>query len=308
MTSPKVSVIIPTYKNHEELNRCIVSLINQTYNNIEIVVVNDCPHESIDDHINVDIDLSYISIKTVDCEVNYGGSGEGARNIGTLTATGEYVFYVDDDDWLEMECIEHLLSFYLENECDVVAPQGATGKDGEKEREVDIPKPNDDFGDWLRMCNYVGAGFFMPIETAKKFMYDEDCFCGDWELSIRVAAKLNIGVVEEHLYIYEESSTKEMRDIYGRRFQAHKYIYNKHKQYYDYFGEKENILRLQGLDLVYLNRVGEARDKFKQCIEINPSIINILPYLITYIPFSKYVFDLADKFKWQIKKVIRCVQ
>lgn len=103
-----VSVIIPTYKRSEKLTRAIESVLNQTYNNIELLVVND--NEPNDDFT---IDLikrvkPYESDKRFrliiqDKHIN----GAVARNVGIKQAKGEYIAFLDDDDWWDKEKISH---------------------------------------------------------------------------------------------------------------------------------------------------------------------------------------------------------
>lgn len=88
---PLVSVIIPTYKRIEDLNRAIKSVYNQSYKNIEIIVVNDDPTLTIQNNIQLKKNLTFINHTK-----NKGGSA--ARNSGIRFARGEYLAFLDDDD------------------------------------------------------------------------------------------------------------------------------------------------------------------------------------------------------------------
>jgi len=93
----KVSVVIPTYERPIELARALKSAVEQTYENIEIIVVND----SENDHSVFEIieKLNDSRIKYYRNERSKGGNG--ARNTGILKATGNYIAFLDDDDeWL----------------------------------------------------------------------------------------------------------------------------------------------------------------------------------------------------------------
>ncbi|WP_134703814.1 glycosyltransferase family 2 protein [Ammoniphilus sp. YIM 78166] len=98
--SPKVSIIVATYRRKETLKRALQSLITQTYSNFEIIVVDD----NADAEWNTEIDKIVNSMKNLDnFEIIYTqnknnkGSAE-TRNIGIKLATGEYVTFLDDDD------------------------------------------------------------------------------------------------------------------------------------------------------------------------------------------------------------------
>lgn len=107
----KVSVVIPIYKVQEEIERCLLSVISQDYEPIEIVLVNDCtPDQSFV------IAREYIENSTFKGEVTYieheknKGLSE-ARNSGLRVATGDYIFFLDSDDQIaDQHSIAHLFS------------------------------------------------------------------------------------------------------------------------------------------------------------------------------------------------------
>lgn len=104
--SELVSIIVPIYGVEEYLNKCIESIVNQTYKNIEIILVDDgspdkCP-EICDAFSQKDKRIKVIHKKN-------GGLSD-ARNVGIDHANGEYFVFVDSDDWIEDTMVEHLLS------------------------------------------------------------------------------------------------------------------------------------------------------------------------------------------------------
>lgn len=100
--TPRVSIIVPVYNVAPYLRQCMDSLINQTYRNIEIICVNDgATDESgaiLAEYAAKDSTIKVISQK------NAGLSA--ARNVGFSFATGDYVMYVDSDDWIDLETCE----------------------------------------------------------------------------------------------------------------------------------------------------------------------------------------------------------
>lgn len=102
-----VSVIIPTYGRCEYLQRTVNSVLNQTYANIEVIVVDDNGKSSPQGIETEKIMLSFLSnpkVKYVQHDINKNGSA--ARNTGLVASKGEYIAYLDDDDEFTPEKIE----------------------------------------------------------------------------------------------------------------------------------------------------------------------------------------------------------
>ena len=101
----KISVIIPVYNVEKFLARCLDSVINQTYKNLEIICVNDCsPDDSakiLEDYAKKDKRIRIITF-----EQNRGQSC--ARNQGLKVSNGEYIYFLDSDDWIATDFIENI--------------------------------------------------------------------------------------------------------------------------------------------------------------------------------------------------------
>lgn len=114
---PLVSIIVPIYDVEEYLRPCLDSLIAQTYGNIEIILVNDGSPDSCCDICNEyaakDERIVYV------WQENSGLSA--ARNKGMDIFRGEYVLFVDSDDWVSVKMVESLLSLALEHDVPFVA-------------------------------------------------------------------------------------------------------------------------------------------------------------------------------------------
>ena len=106
--SPKVSIIVPIYNTGKYLKRCLDSIINQTYQNLEIILVND---GSTDD--SPKIAESYAKKDPRIKLLNQPNSGQSsARNAGIKKATGDYISFIDSDDEINSKFIENLLQLY----------------------------------------------------------------------------------------------------------------------------------------------------------------------------------------------------
>lgn len=114
----KVSVIVPAYNSHDTLARCLGSLVNQTLQDIEIIVVNDA---STDDTWKIMERCKAAfpdKVVLVDGKVNRGSGG--ARNQGFDVATGEYIGLVDSDDYVAPNMYELLYNRAKETDADIV--------------------------------------------------------------------------------------------------------------------------------------------------------------------------------------------
>ena len=112
----KISVIIPVYNVSKYLEKCLKSVLEQSYKNLEIILVND---GSSDDSLKIceQYEKKYSKIKLIDLEKNYGISY--ARNKGLLYAKGKYIIFIDSDDWLEINMIESLYNNLVKNNADM---------------------------------------------------------------------------------------------------------------------------------------------------------------------------------------------
>lgn len=113
----KISVIVPVYKVEPYLDKCISSIVNQTYKNLEIILVDDgspdnCP-AMCDKWAEKDSRIRVIH-KT-------NGGLSDARNAGMAIATGELMTFVDSDDWIAPDMYEHLYQRLAEDNSDIAA-------------------------------------------------------------------------------------------------------------------------------------------------------------------------------------------
>ena len=114
--SAKVSVVVPIYKVEKYLDRCVQSLFNQMYENLEIILVDDgspdnCP-AMCDEYAKVDSRVKVVH--------KPNGGLPDARNAGMDVATGEYLLFVDSDDWIEPQTAAELVQIIEENNVDFV--------------------------------------------------------------------------------------------------------------------------------------------------------------------------------------------
>lgn len=111
-----VSVIIPVYNVEKFLNRCVDSILSQTYKNIEIILVDDGALDSspqiCDEYAHKDTRVNVVH--------KQNGGLASARNAGLKVAKGDYILFVDSDDWIKGNTVEELLNIAIKNEVDFV--------------------------------------------------------------------------------------------------------------------------------------------------------------------------------------------
>lgn len=113
---PKVSIVIPVYNCENYIRTCMESITNQTYRNIEVIIINDGSKDKTKDIIN-----SFISKDSRIIYIEQENSGPSmARNNGIDKATGEYLIFIDSDDTVEENYVEILLKSILDEKNDIV--------------------------------------------------------------------------------------------------------------------------------------------------------------------------------------------
>ncbi len=124
----KLSIIVPMYNVEEFLDKCLLSLLDQdvSSDDYEIIAIDD---ESPDNSFAIASNYAnkYGHIRVV-CQTNKGLSG--ARNKGIEEAKGEYLWFIDSDDWIEKNCLKGILGKCFDNNLDVYSLQRYHSKDG----------------------------------------------------------------------------------------------------------------------------------------------------------------------------------
>ena len=195
--SPTVSVVISTYNRADLVGRAIGSVINQTYRNLEIIVVDD---HSTDNTEEVVKGFGESRLQYIRHERNKGGPA--ARNTGITAATGEYIAFLDDDDeWVENKIERQLQS--VQDFGGVLCRSFIRGKNrmSRPYKKVTV-NPLD-----LRKGFIFGGGTSILLARTvilKDTLFDEDLSSSqDWDLLIRLASKCKIAYINEPLVRYD---------------------------------------------------------------------------------------------------------
>lgn len=113
----KISIVIPVYNTVDYLEKCLSSVCNQTYKNLEIICVDDGSFDGSEKIVDVFAERD----KRVIVIHKRNGGESSARNAGLNLCTGDYIGFIDCDDWIEPEMYEDLVSALEKNTVDMVA-------------------------------------------------------------------------------------------------------------------------------------------------------------------------------------------
>ena len=113
-TNPLVSIIMPAFNAEKSIGRAIESVLNQTYLNLELIIINDGSTDGTSDVVRKYKDARIRLIE----QLNTGLSG--ARNTGLTEVTGKYVVFIDSDDWYETDYVEKMISSKMDNQHQLV--------------------------------------------------------------------------------------------------------------------------------------------------------------------------------------------
>ncbi len=200
MDKPLVSIVLPTYNGEKYLKEALDAIMDQTYTNWELIIVNDCSTDStpqiIQEYINKDK-----RIRTVNNEVNK--KVPASLNIGFSQARGEYYTWTSDDNYYYPDALEKMVEFLEHNKdygmvyavCDLLnAAPDVPNVWGE------VPSTVEE----LLNFNVCGACFLYRASVAKDVgEYRKDLhLADDHDYCLRIKLKYNIANLEDHLYAY----------------------------------------------------------------------------------------------------------
>lgn len=221
--NPTISVIVPIYGVEKYLNQCIQSIVFQNYKNLEIILVDDgsqdqCP-AMCDEWGKVDPRIIVI-------HKSNGGLSD-ARNAGLKQATGEYITFIDSDDWIDRRFIECLFTALLESNADVAECSVLYVDDAGSELKVRYAESKKRVLDRMTAlkCLLKGEGVSQTVwnklyktsilnnlwfEVGK---YNEDEF---WTYKVLDRIQ-SMALVQEPLYFYRQRNTSIMGKAYSLR-------------------------------------------------------------------------------------------
>ena len=231
-----ISIIIPCFNSGITLPRTLNSIINQTWKNKEIIIVNDGSTDKETLHIiNNFREIPGILV------INQPNLGlPAARNSGAYASKGKYLFFIDSDDWLELDSLKLMYEFLKVN-TDAAFVYSDIVLEGEVRKVI---KKEYNFFEQL-FLNQLPYSIFIPKKKWINFGgYDEDMKLGyeDWEFNIRLGANENYGKrLSKPLFHYNVSNSGMLISKSSRyHAQIVHYIISKNPNLYNF----KNIFRI----------------------------------------------------------------
>ena len=213
----KISVIIPVYGVEKYLNRCVESVVNQTYKDLEIILVDDgspdnCP-KMCDEWASRDA-----RIRTVHRE---NGGQSCARNTGLAIASGEYVTFVDSDDWIAPDTYEYCMKLLRQYEgadviqFDIMLASQYPAIIHDTEEVINVYKDKDILEYYMESSTRKSGGFsvcrcLFEAPTAKRYSFREGKINEDLDYKFKVLRDCKKWVVSnqvKYFYWQEGNST-----------------------------------------------------------------------------------------------------
>lgn len=223
--SPSISVVIPVYNSEKYLNECIDSILNQTFQNFEIITIND---GSTDSSLQI---LEYYAQKHDNIKIiNKENEGQGyARKLGLDLAKGDYILFCDSDDFYEPDALEKLYKTITKNKSDIAIIrcifwdcEKNTSEEPEQTKLLDFLMKDTDFNNFtfnhMYMKSLAFQYIFAPwskiyskkyLDTYNDFYFPKNLQYEDVPFHIQVILRAKeISICPHKLYNYRVSNSQ----------------------------------------------------------------------------------------------------
>lgn len=236
MESPLVSINIPVYKCEKFITKCLDSVRNQSYRNIEVILVNDCTPDNsiqiIDNYKQLHPEFNYNLIS------HYSNQGLSvARNTGIENSTGKYIYMLDSDDYITEDCIEKLVQNSEEYKCEIsVAEVICEYEDtGDRKQLFQIKSPSHIIKSNEKIFEAFVNGYWPIIGPNKLYLREfiekhhlrfvKGLFSQDELWAFHCAEKLeSISFIKDITYIYYMNSASTIFNKKKINFENHQTI------------------------------------------------------------------------------------
>lgn len=267
MKNIKISIVVPVYNIENYIKDCLESLVNQTIKDIEIICIDDCSTDNSYFILKEYEELYPNIIKIYKTKENIKQGG--ARNLGISKSSGEYIAFVDGDDWVDIKMYEKLYNTAIKQNADVVDCDyyEANSTSSYFAKRVESNK-NSQIGnidtDKKRSLILYSGRIFTKIIRRKIFIeneirYPENVFYEDNQLApILMMYVKSIAKVNEALYYYRVSNistTRRINDyIFFDRLITSENLLNEFKRR-GFYNKYKNEIEFRVTELFFINSI-----------------------------------------------------
>lgn len=228
MKNIEISVVIPMYNRAKTIERCIRSVLNQTYCPKEIIVVDD---GSTDNSVEI---VKGMKCKEIKLYKQYHKGAQAARNLGISNAESEWIAFLDSDDEWVPEKLEKQVGYINEDDEDVLIYSTGYEKEGDHVGLIPSFKVSGyAYKKALRNSLVLFPTIFVRKSTLIKIgMLDENVpSFQEWDTSIRLAKVCRLIYIDEALFYWNrEDSASTISGNYEKHIAGREYIIKKHRK------------------------------------------------------------------------------
>lgn len=211
MNKELISVIIPVYNTENYLSKCLDSVINQTYDNLEIIVVND---GSTDNSLSIIKKYANKDKRIVVIDKENGGGAE-ARNVALDLAKGDYYAFVDSDDYIEIDMYEKMLEHLHKNNAEMAICSFRTTLENKRNKDIkDVVYNTHELMKEIFLDETITSHFWRKLYPARVFegnRFPNKKVVHDMSLDHILLSQINSAVYfDDDLYIYRNDNTSNL--------------------------------------------------------------------------------------------------
>lgn len=281
-----VSVIIPVFNQEKYINECLKSVLNQTYENIEIIVLDD---GSTDKSADIIKNIAETDNRIRFVKKNNTGVSD-TRNMGVTLSAGKYIMFLDSDDWIETNTIEELVKKMNKLNVDVIRfNEMVYNKNSEKKYDKFYDLSNKKIN--CKNSDILFKHFFSTKENIP-------CYSPTLFMKKDVVPKFNINL-------------KYMEDMafYVELILNSNSIYFLDEYFYNYRFNENSVSKNPKKHLTNINSIIDSINYIKSIVDISYySLLNILCFSLSIGKFDLFIYNkdhiLKKQKKNEIKKII----
>lgn len=290
-----VSIIVPAYNRIDELINTVKSILNQSYKNIEILIIDDCSTVDVQSAIML---LNSVKIKYF--KTSHNGGVTEARKLGIVNSIGKLITFLDDDDYISPNCIEDKVKLFNSNpKLNFVMSDYLENNLVNKNK---IPHSMEKFASNFKVeiCNSPGPFFqccMFKREIIQNYnlLFDNKAIPSeDWDFFLNISKlNLNIGYINQQNFTWNYSENSQSANFYNEA-NGLNYILQKHKKLFlEQVGKSKLSDHYRMVARVFEkdNNFIEAAENYKTAFKVDPlNCKNVFYFILLHLGETSFNF------------------